>query len=517
MGLFSCEKGDIPEVRNSPSDELRIDLQSFSKAVAKSVQDENVRKFIYEEVGKMFDSDYDLPYAIVKDKKVVLENGNVMSFENVLLEHIDTRNFDQLLLKIPNLSISFTRNFEKWNYLIDIPLVAPFKKDIVNDDMNNVFGYNYKGSKVKLENDYDSKVFLLAIKDNERVDKEGRIRVNSQGLVIPSNHRQISAVMAYDKAKVISFNQAKATQLIEIRDNDFFVPSGDDGDWPPYTPPSPPDNPPPPSAAAGSNPPDAPKMNSVEPRNSNSLHIDWTGVPNVKYYALYREENFSGTSKILALLETHPNFDVTSYSDKNLNLGDRYSYSVRAFEDEFNYSQASDVLYGTGSWRKDRGKEVIERIYVSKKAWKNNVGIFDGKIEIQFQLILYDTKNNRIEMSEEALGKVKRKNQKGEWYNYQEKLFDWDIDRFALNYSIFFWEDDTDASNDEITLSVTSELTSKLDETNSQKTTSNVSFKIAKHDDKFGRVDVNHYDANHLEYKLKPEKGGDVTIMITQY
>ncbi len=141
--------------------------KEFALAIATAVdQSEALRSFLKEEALKMFNNDYDILYAMVKEKP--LSNGQ--SFRELLLEYITEDRLIEIENAIPLLTIfipelpedSFSAT--SWNVYNEIPKVA-----LRMNNTNNVPIFDAQGNEIVLSSDRVPAYPVLVIKDNERV------------------------------------------------------------------------------------------------------------------------------------------------------------------------------------------------------------------------------------------------------------------------------------------------------------------------------------------------------------
>lgn len=75
--LYGCQQNEIPDPespfeKNEKQDEL---AHSFGKLLASSLKEKPIRDFVKSEASAQFDGDYDILFAMSKDKEIELGNG----------------------------------------------------------------------------------------------------------------------------------------------------------------------------------------------------------------------------------------------------------------------------------------------------------------------------------------------------------------------------------------------------------------------------------------------------------
>ena len=145
-------------------------LDNIAFVLSKSLEDQTIREFIKNEASKQFDSDYDVMYQMVKDKR--LSNGKL--FKEALAEYSNSREdffrdiekYPLLTILVPELSI-FSNN--TWETLTQIPavVVRPVGFNVKDDAM--VSGYDPLGNRISIDATVEPDFPLLVLKENDRV------------------------------------------------------------------------------------------------------------------------------------------------------------------------------------------------------------------------------------------------------------------------------------------------------------------------------------------------------------
>jgi hypothetical protein len=172
--IFSCQQDEqesiLTPVVTTNSDKLKLE---FGKSLTTALASEPlVRSFLKQEALKMMDGDFDILYALVKDKK--LSNGK--TFEEALTPHFGgvdkLRKIEEglplLTLFIPSLpENSFSA--EKWNAESEIPYVA-----IRLNTTNDVPIVSPEGKEYILDSELIPSFPIVVIKENERMAVTGQ-------------------------------------------------------------------------------------------------------------------------------------------------------------------------------------------------------------------------------------------------------------------------------------------------------------------------------------------------------
>ncbi len=170
----ACQRDETFEIISplvkSSSDKLKFE---FSKSFSVAISNEPIiRPFLKSEALKMMDGDFDILYALVKEKK--LSNGK--TFEETLAPHFGgvdkLRKIEEglplLTLFIPSLpENSFSA--EKWNADAEIPYVA-----IRLNTSNDVPIISPEGEQYILDSELIPSYPIVVIKENERMVVTGQ-------------------------------------------------------------------------------------------------------------------------------------------------------------------------------------------------------------------------------------------------------------------------------------------------------------------------------------------------------
>lgn len=501
--ISSCNKEELiqnktqndPEIPLSKENKDQV-INELSQVLSLSLQDVHIRNFLHEEIAKQFTLDYDILYELIKNKHVASEEYGTIEFGK-LLEKIAKDNSVNIshFLKynelFRNLQISSPVYFENWMPKKSSPMVISLPQDYDEGENIKVKAFSNDGNyKMVLEEEINEPILL--VREAERVDKNGMIRIDIDGFIIPEGERYLTAERAYEIATENKSGVKSAEVLAHepiiiigdnysegniISDNNGIVKSKNAFDY--Y------------QSKSATSDIGIPTNPTALPNSSYSIQIKWGGVTGASSYEIFRQYSYYANTK-LATLDNTQNI----YNDMYLSNGTRYNYSIRSVDANGNVSGLTYPVDAIASWRVNRAYEKILRIYVSTDCWNKAIcGLFDGRIELQYKLVLFNRENKSVEAlpagATGALPRQTRSAQKATWCTYNQMLFLWDLQVYAYSYGIFFVEDDTDGTGTEVELSATMKVS--LNDSVSGEVTGKITFKIADADEQIGSMVV-HYD-----------------------
>lgn len=172
LGLYACNEGDLMDWPNNSTKYNNItdkDLlkTKFGYALAKVLaEDKDVRKIIRNEALKKINYDYDVLYAMIKNKK----NHGGETVEELLLKYISKDSLSIITNQLPTLTIFVPElpenafSAEKWDILNTIPKVAIRLSSPINTPILDNLG----NKRILLANEIP--LFpVVVIKENERI------------------------------------------------------------------------------------------------------------------------------------------------------------------------------------------------------------------------------------------------------------------------------------------------------------------------------------------------------------
>jgi hypothetical protein len=221
--IIECDEPLLTaEIRNKIIDEL-------SQVIALSLTENDVRRMLHNELNKQFTFDYDILYSFVADKEVNTKFGKLKYVEllhklaadnNICLDYLDKN-----LENFKNLQISAPSYFEGWQTENFIPEVISLPVEYIENKSIKVKSYASNGTFSLVTEEDINKPFLL-VRESERVDPTGMIRVDINNFVLPPNYRTLTAYSAYKISELKSFseNENMESVIIKVPDNEFDLP-----------------------------------------------------------------------------------------------------------------------------------------------------------------------------------------------------------------------------------------------------------------------------------------------------
>jgi hypothetical protein len=531
---FEIEASDEPtlseEVRNQVIDEL-------AQVVAISLNEQEVREMFHDELSKQFTLDYDILYRFVADKEVSTKGGK-LKYDDYLhkiakdkglnLSALDA-NYDEF----KNLQISAPSFFEDWQAESFVPNVISLPVEYTENlgiVLNSYASDNSKNQTTEEEIVASKQPFLL-VRQSERVDPTGMIRVDINNFVLPPGYRTLSAEQAYELANqgnlhLKSSAIGSGSSIIEIvPDEDFVQPNFIDSvkileDYLANNPNDVNDFKSSHLKAACSSYPPQPTKVEVYPKYPYTAYIKWDansagGDVDFELYRKYSYTKFKTSWPFFEVVTIFgkiatidPWSNGTSYTDRNLKSGINYEYQIAAVNSDGCKSALTYPIDCYPSWRNNNINEKIKKVYISKDCWRWCVGGLDGKIELVCRSITYDKKNDKFDWPKKGLGQKTRSNQRGKWCNYGTTLFQWDMSRHAYNYMASFYEDD--GGNDK---GVTINLGAKFKISDNAEASASISYTIDNKDEEMGYFEVYYYRSGDTEYSMQPKKGSAKVVV----
>jgi hypothetical protein len=527
--IFSaCQKeAEWQEVRSNP-ESLPVETltrdrthDALARVLALALTDRQVRLFLHAEIARQFTGDFDILYDLIKDKEIESEEYGLVKFSELLLnkareEGVDFSVFEEGSSGYKNLQISSPVYFENWNPETYLPQVISLPVDYQEGEERMVRAFTANGIETFVSENDIKDPFLL-VRQAERVDSDGLMRVDPDGFVIPEDEKFFSAKQVYDMS-VSSLKSADAVprgSVIEVLDNgdfqkmlkskrstitdDPFVPKDkpatvmEDG-----------------LKSAGAVSIDTPGNFKVNPAGPNTIQISWTQVAGAVGYQIFRQ------------YDTWPNYflasvgeDQINYYDQGLTSGAHYIYSVRAVDASGNTSPLTGGLESYASWRTNGNRDVVDKIYLTSECWNWCCGLFDGNVELQYKTSYLLTPSNTSVAYPGSglnnLGQKTRDQQKGKWCTYSHYLFAWDTRNCSYSYHIKLIEDD--GAGDGKTIKMSTAFKVQMSKIVELSVTPAIEFKIADKDEEFGEVIVQYWEgkngpaSNTDGYNLMPNKG----------
>jgi hypothetical protein len=494
---------------------------ALAKVLALALTERQVRLFLHSEIARQFTGDFDILYDLIKDKDVESENYGLVKLSELLQNKAREAGFDFSMFEnasfgYKNLQISSPVYFENWNPDTYLPLVISLPVDYQEGEGRMVSAFDANGVETMVSEDNIKDPFLL-VRQAERVDSEGLMRVDVDGFVIPEGEKFFSAKEVYEMS-VSSLKSADAVQresVIEVLDNETFQKTlkskrsmVSDVSFVPKDKPA--------SVveaglkSANSVSVDTPGNFRVNPAGPYTIQISWNQVAGAAGYEIYRQ------------YDTWPNYllatvgpDQINYYDQYLNIGDHYIYSVRAVDASGNASPLTGGLESYAGWRTNGSRDIVDKIYLDSDCWSWCCGLFDGKIELQYKIsYLLTPSNTNVAYpgsNVNNLGQKSRDQQRGKWCTYTHYLFPWDVRNCSYSYLFKLIEDD--GAGDGKTVKLSTSFKIQLAKIVDFSVTPGIEFKIASGDEEFGEVIIQYWEWKNGPgiytdgYNVMPKKG----------
>jgi hypothetical protein len=193
FALVSCEDSHSPMANNAmsylsiPTDKtiskinktttslrisgLQTDLDlltvKFTKALAASLGNEEIRVFLKLEAQKKFDGDFDILFS--KSKDLSLNNKKIT---DILVEskEITASELQEVMRLNFKLNIAIPINIEKWDTKNQAPLVTFIPSDYVENKTPTFLGFDFKGEQYLIDAIKEPNVPIIVVGSNERMD-----------------------------------------------------------------------------------------------------------------------------------------------------------------------------------------------------------------------------------------------------------------------------------------------------------------------------------------------------------
>lgn len=509
----------VPLSGNGLTRDQLHDVLAGTLAVALS--DRQVRLFLHSELARQFTGDYDVLFDLIRDKEVTTEAYGRLSFsallEKTALEAgIDLRMPGNGSAEYKNLQISAPAFFEDWNPDAFIPEVIGLPVDYQENSGTLVRSFHANGRETLISENNLSKPFLL-VRQAERVDAEGMMRVDPDGFVIPEGERHFSAREVYElsvtglKSGTLDRKESIIQVLDEVAFQEALVSRRflmNDVPAPKLPPEGQPVNLG--LKSANSTLVEIPGNIRVHPAGPFTIQVNWTQVPGAVAYEVFRQYGDSPNY----LLATVDNNQI-SYHDRYLSQGEHYTYSVRSVDVSGNVSPLTSGLESYASWRTNGNRDVVDRIIISSACWNWCCGLFDGKIELQYKISYLQMPSFTVapypSFGLNNLGQKTSTQQKGKWCTYSHYLFPWDVRNSSYSYRMKLIEDD--GSGETVSIKLGKSFKVQLLKILDSNASSGTEFKIADKDEEFGEIIIQYWDwksgyASSLDgYNLMPKDG----------
>lgn len=526
--LISCDEeisSDKEIVNDIKNQNEAIDL--MAKAMAKVMSNLEFREMIRYETDKQFDYDYDVLYRFIENNEINVEGGKSIKVSEFLINQIRSEIKESTLNQeyitnissyIPNLNICVPFQYKEWNPSTFIPKVASFPVDFDEKTHDRVKGFNSSGEMAWItKSDEDWELPIVTVGLSERVDENGMIKVNEVDLVIEPEMRFLNSDDAYENAsnmlksgkiieyesivKIVDFSDPSVIEMLKNKHGDIVYSDENrviinDFSEPPAS-----------KSLKSAETLATPEFVEIYPyTTSKSIFLNWIDVGADQYH-IYRKIN--GGS-----LQPHDVvnwIEGTTYLDQGLTSGNEYLYQIYGTKNGSN-SNWSKAAYTNATWRKSKSYERLWSLYLNKTCW-NDISWGRSKCEIMMRIVRYDLANSSLTLEPIGTGGASKTQQRNKTYLYKTRLFRWDFSKQALNYLIYFYEEDG-GSPVEVNLGAKIFCGYKKGDTGSPGTagahvevSTAVKFSIGGRDDKMGVIEVHHDEPLGFRYYIPTPKG----------
>ncbi|MGI6338684.1 MAG: hypothetical protein ACOXZV_04810 [Bacteroidales bacterium] len=461
IAFGACERDEGPvddrmDTYQEP-DKVHEQLYVLGKSVNMLMQEAEFKSYVYDEIEKKFDGDYNVLFKNVENK---FPSAEILKSE----ESKSSKGYFDNLKRYPQIYIPFFEELKRNGKLgKKSPVILIYTDEIESGEYP---GYTLEknGSLKRLNFLIDEKyaenneVWVLSL--NERVDENGEL---------------LTDFITFPSASALTLTLASATP-----DDEIYSLSS--------------------KGTMACTPPLKPGKVEVYPSSPNSVYLEWEDVSNAAYYKIYRDKDYSGNYSYVKTVNRAA--DGSAWTNSGLNAGSHYSYQVQAFNAEDCFSARTFGVGTWASWRTNNYNDLLYQIYISDGCWNWCCGWPEGDIELKYRLVKYNKSDQQIEYPKNALPQKSKKAQKGKWCTYNKDLFRWDIGKYAYNYLLFFYEDD--GGNDKGT---TIRLSASFKPVDNLSLGADIAFTIDDRDEELGWVEIYHFDENGKQYPLSPRKG----------
>ncbi|MDF1570093.1 MAG: hypothetical protein P1P82_00535 [Bacteroidales bacterium] len=233
FSIIGCEKELDPiskKFRVDPDIELSMDvknrvIEELSEVISLSISNFDVRELLHTEIEKQFDYDYDILYQFIKDHDISTENYGEVSFHDYIINlardnNIDISNFLKYSESFITLQISSPVYFELWNYKTQIIPVISLPVDYQEALGIHVNSFHNSVKTQVLETEIHEPILL--VREAERVNSKGMMRIDPDGFVLPKELQLLSARKAYEISSTTLKSRPIGSKIIVIVDDEDF-------------------------------------------------------------------------------------------------------------------------------------------------------------------------------------------------------------------------------------------------------------------------------------------------------
>ncbi len=221
---ISCNKEEVGNnpTRNTSVADKNVNLELLAKAFSVSMnQSVEFRNLIKQEALTKFDYQYDVLYSVIKDKRIGNNTVHELVSSNFksLSKEID---IDTAIESIPYLQLSIPVKINDWNPSEYSPTIAFLPVDSDESNLKVLSAFDSYGNKTEISATEKPEITTLVLSQAERVDKDGKLTVNRDGIIIDESSR-ITIKQALQETQLKSAQIAdKGSSVISVVSNDEF-------------------------------------------------------------------------------------------------------------------------------------------------------------------------------------------------------------------------------------------------------------------------------------------------------
>lgn len=223
--FLSCNKDKAESTleKNVTTEDKNANLEMIARAISASMQQSiEFRELIKQEALKKFDYQYDVLYSVIKDKRVGDNTVHELVSSN-FSKIYGEMDLNVAISKINNLQLSLPIGIDDWKTENFIPTIAVIPVGLDESQIKTLNAIDKNGIMVQLSASDIPTVTTLAIGEAERIDKNGNVKVNSNGIVVDPTKR-ISVAKAIDEAKLKSAKiEEEGERLINVVSDEEFA------------------------------------------------------------------------------------------------------------------------------------------------------------------------------------------------------------------------------------------------------------------------------------------------------
>lgn len=222
--ITSCnEESEIADekIKSARIDDKQVILEMLGKSISLSLdQSTEFRQILKSYALKKYDYQYDVLYTTIRD--IEISNGTVGDLVRSNFErNFPNVDFDNVISKLHFFQISIPVGAETWDYNNYSPNVVVCPDD---EKVSELMSFNRHGNLIKSNAKVKPIVTTVAVGEAERIDKNGRLKVNKYGLVIKEENRiSIQEVISKQSLKSQSVSDQNEEPLIQIVSDEKYI------------------------------------------------------------------------------------------------------------------------------------------------------------------------------------------------------------------------------------------------------------------------------------------------------